>query len=87
MNKSPIPSRNKNVIHESYCICPFCNVKQYYSDLQEDDYYYFLNTIIIDCPKCNQEYVPNSTRDITYIYSGHCKTKDKKLIKNIKNNS
>lgn len=87
MNKSPIPSRNKKVIHQNYCICPFCNVKQYYDSLSEDDYYYFLNTIIIDCPKCNQEYVPNSTINIEYKFSGHCKTKDKKFIKNIKNNS
>lgn len=87
MNKSPIPSRNKNVIHESYCICPFCKTKQYYDSLSENDYYYFLNTIIIDCPKCNQEYVPNVSKNIEYVFSGHCRTKDKKLIKNIKNNS
>ena len=99
MSGFKIPSRNrakKLDENQKEIVCPYCGKRFKVDKLTEDeydeegvlieinDYYMYSNTMIIHC--CD-DFIPNSTRDITYIYSGHCKTKDKKFIKNIKNNS
>ena len=79
MNKSPIKSRNKKVIHEDYYICSHCKNRVYYNDLPQDNIDQFSeNTSIITCPTCGFQDVPNVTIDIEYIYSGHCSRKDGK---------
>ena len=86
MNKSPIPSRNKKVIHSNYFICCHCKTTLYYDMFTEDDIFKFSeNTTIYTCPICNTEQVANVQIEIDYVFSGHCKTKDKTKIKS-KNN-
>lgn len=78
MNKTPIPSRNKIVYNDNYCICPYCKNKIQYRDLVAVDLEKYLNELIIYCPICEEPFIPNKTKACDYKYSGHCKEKRKK---------
>lgn len=81
MNKAPITSRNRLVTHSDYCLCPNCRERVYYSSLHssKDEIQYFSkNTIIITCPYCKDEFIPDITRFFEYKYNNKCKRKDGK---------
>lgn len=81
MNKSPIPSRNKKVVHTDYFICSHCKTTLYYDMFTEDDVFKFSkNTTIYTCPICGREQVPDVQIEIDYVFSGRCKTKDKSKL-------
>lgn len=69
MNKHPIPSRNKKVTHADYCVCPYCHKKIKYDELEEHNKLTFMNEIIVYCPYCSIEFIPNVTSSIEYKYS------------------
>ena len=72
-----IPSRNKQKLPEEIfiCTCPYCGKIFNLDNLNQYEYEYYLNEIIIHC--C-YDFIPNKTKNIEYHYSGHCKRKDGK---------
>ena len=79
MNKNPIRSRNRPTEHSTYTICKNCGKRIYYSSLHSDEIEYFSkNTLIITCPYCYEEQVPDVSVFVDYVYSNKCKTRDKR---------
>ena len=93
MKSFKIPSRNRKKSPEEMHIitCPYCGRKFDKDTLIEDtedemhDYYMFMNEMIVHCDCDIGDFIPFVMRSYDYTYSGHCKTKDKKMKNKIKN--